>query len=44
MAPAGSGPFAWRYYKFRDPGLPFLFSYGHGVAGQSEAYAYLGLY
>lgn len=32
------------YYKFRDPGFQFLFCYGHSVAGQSETYAYVGLY
>jgi hypothetical protein len=32
------------YYKFRDPALQLLFSYGHSIAGQSENYAYLGLY
>jgi len=32
------------YYKFRDPGFQLLFSYGHSVAGQTENYAYLGLY
>lgn len=32
------------YYKFRDPGFQLLFCYGHTIAGQSETYAYLGLY
>lgn len=32
------------YYKFRDPGFQLLFCYGHSVAGQTENYAYLGLY
>ncbi len=32
------------YFKFRDPGFQLLFSYGHSIAGQSENYAYLGLY
>ena len=32
------------YYKFRDPGFQLLFAYGHSVAGQTENYAYLGLY
>jgi hypothetical protein len=32
------------YYKFRDPGFQLLFCYGHTAAGQSENYAYLGLY
>jgi hypothetical protein len=32
------------YYKFKDPGFQLLFCYGHTIAGQSETYAYLGLY
>ncbi len=32
------------YYHFRQPGLQLLFAYGHSVAGQTENYAYLGLY
>lgn len=32
------------YYKFRDPGFQLLFAYGHTAAGQSENYAYVGLY
>lgn len=33
------------YYHFRHhPGRQFLFAYGHSIAGQSESYAYLGLY
>jgi hypothetical protein len=32
------------YYKFRDPGFQLLFCYGHTVAGQTETYAYVGLY
>ena len=32
------------YYKFRDPGFQLLFSYGHTAIGQTEDYAYLGLY
>lgn len=32
------------YYKFRDPGFQLLFCYGHTAVGQSENYAYLGLY
>jgi hypothetical protein len=32
------------YYKFRDPGFQLLFCYGHTAAGQTENYAYLGLY
>lgn len=32
------------YYHFKFPGLQLLFAYGHSVAGQTENYAYLGLY
>jgi hypothetical protein len=32
------------YYHFKQPGLQLLFAYGHSVAGQTENYAYLGLY
>ncbi len=33
------------YYHFkRHPGQQFLFCYGHSVAGQTENYAYVGLY
>jgi hypothetical protein len=33
------------YYHFKHhPGQQFLFAYGHSVAGQSENYAYVGLY
>ncbi len=32
------------YYHFRQPGLQLLFAYGHSIAGQTENYAYLGLY
>jgi hypothetical protein len=32
------------YYYFKNPGLQLLFCYGHSVAGQTENYAYLGLY
>jgi len=32
------------YYYIRNPGLQVLFAYGHSVAGQTENYAYLGLY
>jgi hypothetical protein len=32
------------YYHFKHPGLQLLFAYGHSVAGQTENYAYLGLY
>ena len=32
------------YYHFKTPGLQLLFAYGHSIAGQTETYAYLGLY
>lgn len=32
------------YSKFRDPGFQLLFCYGHSAIGQTENYAYLGLY
>nr|HEV7955284.1 transporter [Candidatus Acidoferrales bacterium] len=32
------------YYHFKNPDFQFLFAYGHSVAGQTENYAYLGLY
>ncbi len=32
------------YYHFKAPGWQLLFAYGHSVAGQTENYAYLGLY
>lgn len=32
------------YYHFKSPGLQLLFAYGHSVVGQTENYAYLGLY
>lgn len=32
------------YYHFKQPGLELLFAYGHSIAGQTENYAYLGLY
>ncbi len=32
------------YYYFKHPGLQLLFAYGHSVIGQTENYAYLGLY
>jgi Putative MetA-pathway of phenol degradation len=33
------------YYHFkRHPGQQFLFCYGHSIAGQTENYAYIGLY
>ena len=32
------------YYHFDSPGLQLLFAYGHSIAGQTENYAYLGLY
>ncbi len=31
-------------YTLHDPGFQLLFAYGHTVAGQTENYAYLGLY
>jgi hypothetical protein len=32
------------YYYFKNPGLQLLFAYGHSIFGQTENYAYLGLY
>jgi hypothetical protein len=32
------------YYHFKHPGTQLLFAYGHSVAGQTENYAYLGMY
>ncbi len=33
------------YYHFKNhPGEQFLFAYGHSVAGQTENYAYVGMY
>jgi len=33
------------YYHFKHhPGEQFLFCYGHSVAGQTENYAYVGMY
>ena len=33
------------YYHFKQhPGQQFLFCYGHSVAGQTENYAYVGMY
>ena len=32
------------YYHFKNPNFQLLFAYGHSVAGQTENYAYLGLY
>jgi hypothetical protein len=32
------------YYTIHHPGFQLLFCYGHSVAGQTEDYAYLGLY
>ncbi|MDE3202566.1 MAG: hypothetical protein KGN79_16770 [Acidobacteriota bacterium] len=33
------------YYHFKShPGMQYLFAYGHSVAGQTENYAYTGLY
>lgn len=31
-------------YYIKNPGLQLLFAYGHSVSGQTENYAYLGLY
>lgn len=32
------------YYYIRNPGFQVLFAYGHSIAGQTENYAYAGLY
>jgi len=32
------------YYHFKMPGMQLLFAYGHSIAGQTENYAYLGMY
>ncbi|MFP5277550.1 MAG: transporter [Acidobacteriota bacterium] len=32
------------YYHFHNPNKQFLFCYGHSVAGQTENYAYVGMY
>jgi hypothetical protein len=32
------------YYYFRKPAFQLLFNLGHTIIGQSETYAYLGLY
>jgi hypothetical protein len=32
------------YYHFKNPNQQFLFSYGHSVIGQTENYAYVGMY
>jgi hypothetical protein len=32
------------FYNFNSPGLQLIFAYGHSIAGQTENYAYLGLY
>jgi hypothetical protein len=32
------------YYHFKSPGWQLLLAYGHSVAGQTENYAYLGMY
>ncbi len=33
------------YYHFKNhPGEQFLFCYGHSIAGQTESYAYVGMY
>jgi hypothetical protein len=35
---------AGAYYHFKNPNTQLLFAYGHSVAGQTENYAYLGMY
>ena len=32
------------YYHFKNPNTQLLFAYGHSIAGQTENYAYLGMY
>jgi hypothetical protein len=32
------------YYYIKNPGLQVLFAYGHSIFGQTENYAYFGLY
>jgi hypothetical protein len=32
------------YYHFKNPNQQFLFCYGHSVIGQTENYAYVGMY
>jgi hypothetical protein len=32
------------YYHFKNPNAQLLFAYGHSIAGQTENYAYLGMY
>jgi hypothetical protein len=32
------------YYHFKNPNRQLLFAYGHSIAGQTENYAYLGMY
>ena len=32
------------FYYIKNPGLQILFCYGHSIIGQTENYAYLGLY
>jgi len=32
------------YYHFKNPDHQLLFAYGHSIAGQTENYAYLGMY
>jgi hypothetical protein len=32
------------YYHFKSEGRQLLFAYGHSIAGQTENYAYLGMY
>jgi hypothetical protein len=35
---------AGAYYHFKNPNTQLLFAYGHSVTGQTENYAYLGMY
>ena len=32
------------YYHFKNPNTQLLFAYGHSIAGQTENYAYVGIY
>jgi hypothetical protein len=32
------------YFHFKNPNKQLLFAYGHSIAGQTENYAYLGMY
>ena len=41
---AGTMIDAGGYYHLKGDGMQLLFAYGHSVAGQTENYAYLGLY